>query len=79
MGRFRSAGVKGVLETKRGSNCVNPQLSTTKGYPMLKKLVAAALLATSVAFAPVAALANPVVIHHHHHHVIIIHHHHHHM
>lgn len=42
---------------------------------MLKKLFAAILL-VSVAFAPVAALAD---YHHHHHHIIIIHHHHHHM
>jgi hypothetical protein len=48
---------------------------------MLKKLLAATLLASAVAFAPVAALADHVgVVHHyhhhhwHHHHVVVIHH-----
>jgi hypothetical protein len=46
---------------------------------MLRKLFAATLLASVIAFAPVAAFADPVVIidhhhHHHHHHIMVIHH-----
>jgi Spy/CpxP family protein refolding chaperone len=46
---------------------------------MLKKIVAAIILASAVAFAPVAAMADHVVVGHpHHHHVVVIHHDHHH-
>jgi hypothetical protein len=48
---------------------------------MLKKLFAATLLVTAIAFAPIAAFADPVVVidhhhhhHHHHHHIVVIHH-----
>ncbi len=47
---------------------------------MLKKILAATVLASAIAFAPVAAFADHVVIvhhhhwHHHHHHVMVIHH-----
>jgi hypothetical protein len=53
-----------------------PQFSSGgEDISMLKKLFAATLLVSAIAFAPVAALAD---YHHHHHPVIIIHHHHHH-
>ena len=50
---------------------------------MLKKIVAAIVLVSAMAFAPVAALADHVVVvdhHHHHHHdmMMMSHHHHHH-